>query len=233
MLHHCNVDRLWAYWEAMHPDDASFEGSYSGGSRFATPEGTTITQNSPLVPFSQSNGQFHTTESVKSIQGFGYTYQGLEYWRKSESQMGRDAKRLINRLYSDNGSSSSRLVRRGEATTRYFVRIELDVTEVERPCLVEIYVGGELAGSMVVMAQPASGIIHGGFALDNAIEKTEMSSMDVDSTMDSLEESLEVGIVKVSLPRALQISLTHLKWHNELICKSSARWEPYSGGLGA
>lgn len=199
-MHHCNVDRLWAYWEAMHPDDAIFEDSYSGGSRFATPEGTTITPDSPLKPFSQASGDFHTTRSVRTIQGFGYSYQELEYWQKSEEQMRQDAKRLINRLYSDAEAHTQKLMRREEQTTRYFVNVELDVTEVERPCQVVVYVGGAKAGSLVVMAQPAKGIIHGAFALDDAIAKSGVYGKGTDSTVDSLEASLGLEILKVRRP---------------------------------
>ncbi|KJZ70883.1 hypothetical protein HIM_09748 [Hirsutella minnesotensis 3608] len=50
MLHHTQVDRLWSYWQAIHPDMADFSGSYSGGARFTTPAGSTINQDSPLMP---------------------------------------------------------------------------------------------------------------------------------------------------------------------------------------
>ncbi|KAL3953431.1 hypothetical protein ACCO45_013374 [Purpureocillium lilacinum] len=51
MLHHSNMDRLWAYWQAVRPDEEIFQGSYSGLSRFGSPEGSTITAQSPLQPF--------------------------------------------------------------------------------------------------------------------------------------------------------------------------------------
>ncbi|KAM0539506.1 hypothetical protein ACHAPJ_013647, partial [Fusarium lateritium] len=111
----------------MHPSQGIFSGSYSGGSRYSTPQGTRITPSSPLQPFYKSKGNFHTSESVKNINGFGYTYAGLEYWHMSASQLSSSAKSTVNKLY---GSSSSRRrdveeraeieERADDKTTRYF-----------------------------------------------------------------------------------------------------------------
>lgn len=199
MLHHSNVDRLWAYWQAINPDDSIFQDAYPGGSRYSTPEGTTITADSPLEPFYQPNGEYHTTESVKSIQGFGYAYAGLEYWRKSEEQMRSEAKTLINRLYSNSSTIPRSRFRRAEPSVRYFLEVELDVTQVERPCSVNLRVNGESAGSLIVMQQPRIGTIHGGFPLDKPIQNAAMHGMSMESTLDKIGSSIEVEIVKVRL----------------------------------
>ncbi|PHH74988.1 hypothetical protein CDD80_2711 [Ophiocordyceps camponoti-rufipedis] len=87
MMHHCNADRMWALWSAMNPDSVIFNETYSGGSRWGTPSGSDISPDSPLQPFYQRNGQFHTSRSVQSIKSFGYSYPGLEYWQKSPATM--------------------------------------------------------------------------------------------------------------------------------------------------
>ncbi|OAA74566.1 tyrosinase precursor [Akanthomyces lecanii RCEF 1005] len=99
MLHHSNVDRLWAYWQAMHPEASTFNGAYQGLSRFNTFAGTMIGLDSPLQPFRQTNGDWHTSRSVNSITTFGYSYQGLEYWTKSETELQQSAIQMINSLY--------------------------------------------------------------------------------------------------------------------------------------
>ncbi len=99
MLHHSNVDRLWAYWQAMHPEASTFNGAYQGLSRFNTQAGTMIGLDSPLQPFRQANGDWHTSRSVNSIATFGYAYQGLEYWIKSEAELQQSAVHMINSLY--------------------------------------------------------------------------------------------------------------------------------------
>ncbi|KAF4589100.1 tyrosinase 2 [Ophiocordyceps camponoti-floridani] len=100
MLHHSNVDRFWAYWQALHPEDVIFTDSYRGQSRFTTPAGTTVGPDSPLAPFFGANGQAHTSKTVLSIKDFGYSYEGLEYGAKSDSEIKQSAARMINKLYS-------------------------------------------------------------------------------------------------------------------------------------
>ncbi|KJZ73459.1 hypothetical protein HIM_07253 [Hirsutella minnesotensis 3608] len=80
MLHHTNIDRLYSYWQALRPQFDIFSGSYAGGSRFTTPSGTIITPQTPLMPFFARGGRALTTEAVRSIRNFGYSYAGLEYW---------------------------------------------------------------------------------------------------------------------------------------------------------
>ncbi|KAG5663138.1 hypothetical protein KAF25_001074 [Fusarium avenaceum] len=198
-MHHTQVDRLWAYWQAMHPNQLSFTGSYSGGSRYSTPQGTRITPTSPLNPFYKSRGNFHTSESVKNIKGFGYTYPGLEYWHMSAAQLSSSAKTTINRLY---GSGSSRRrdneERADSKTTRYFANVELDVTEVERPAQVNVYVSGKLVGGLVVMRQPAEGIIHGSFSADQAADTPQLlGACSPTKVADTVTSGLQVEIVKL------------------------------------
>ena len=200
MLHHTNIDRWWAYWQAIRPDEAIFNGSYSGGSRFSTPRGTVITVNSALQPFFQSSGAFHTTRTMNSLQGLGYSYLGLEYWSKSAAQMTQDAKSLINRLYSPDGVSSAfKLAQQPKQTTKYFVNIELDVTQVERPCVVNLYVDDQQIGNFVVMQQPEVGTVSGGFALDDAAKSRTSKGLSPDSVVDSIQKSMQVEIIKVDI----------------------------------
>lgn len=167
MLHHCNVDRYWAYWEAVNPPQAIFNQSYSGGSRFSTPSGTIISQGSPLKPFRNSSGSFHTTSSMRSIKGLGYSYYGLEYWSKSDAEMKDDATQLINRLYSPNSTALISPAPKMQQRVRYFVSVSLEVSEVQRPCSVSVYVGGRKAGEFVILQVPTKGLTHGSLSLDN------------------------------------------------------------------
>ncbi|KAH7312343.1 hypothetical protein B0I35DRAFT_356410 [Stachybotrys elegans] len=197
MLHHTNVDRLWAYWQAIRPEHSLFRRTYSGGSRYSTPGGSSISPRSPLNPFFRRNGEFHTSESVESIQGLGYTYQGLEYWYKTPEQMGQDSRRLINRLYAPSNSSQNSVMRRDEQSTRFFISVSLDVTEVERPCSIEVSLNGQMAGSLVVMGQPDKGTFHGSFGLDEALQSQEMNEMTVEDAAKMIQTGIVVEITKV------------------------------------
>lgn len=102
MLHHANVDRLWAYWQFMREgDQAIFSGSYRGASRWDTPQGTVISTDTPLSPFADWDGNSHTTNSVQSIRDFGYTYDSLSYWNTSSADLAAIAKNTINTLYGN------------------------------------------------------------------------------------------------------------------------------------
>ena len=212
MLHHTNVDRLWAYWQSIHPDHASFSKAYRGGARFSTPSGTVIGPDSPLQPFFKSQYDFHSSRSVGNISTLGYTYQGLEYWEKSEAQMSADSKKLINQLYgpSDQDRSNRMLSRRRNSdgdgdgddenenpTVRYYTHVRVEASEVERPCAVEIYIAGEHSGSLFIMEHPRHGVIHGGFPLENALQTVGMGELSTAKTLESILSSLEVAIVKV------------------------------------
>ncbi|UNI23818.1 Tyrosinase [Purpureocillium takamizusanense] len=195
MLHHSNIDRLWSYWQALKPDQDIFQDSYSGQSRFASPAGKTISSKSPLEPFFGPNRVQHTTESVRSIRGFGYSYEGLEYWNKSPEQMQQDTTRLINRLYS---AQPAPLDRRQETETksRYFARIGVDREEIPKPCQIKLFHGNEEIAGVVVMGQPAVGRMSAGLPLDRFMHPSKMSAMDHDEKTKSIASSLNVKIVK-------------------------------------
>lgn len=269
MLHHANVDRLWAYWQALRPESTTFDYEYRGLPRFSSPGGSIISVNSPLQPFLQTDGTWHTSKSVDSIRTFGYTYEGLDYWKKSTDEMKRDTAQIINKLYGpnsqpwhhDNGnkkpsstssavpsaatktpSSTSKVAPSiGKApssatktssaviesaspinetpssvnttspvsnqpvpsvdqdTVRFFANVSIDVTHLPfRPCSIDVYVGGRQAGSMVIMKQPAEGILYDGFPLDHAIRASGLDrGISVDEILARAEASLKVVISKV------------------------------------
>lgn len=203
MLHHANVDRLWAYWQFIRPTQAIFKSSYKGGARFNSRDGATITPNSPLQPFYQSNGQFHTPNSVTSIRNFGYTYEGLEYWRKSSDTMKKDATAIINRLY---GPSSSKKAKRDDATlTRYFAQIQVDVEQLDRPCAIGLFVNTTSVGNFIVLMQPATGLFYGKFSLDRAADPVDLADSKTTVVVNDILAGLRVEIKNVSLPHTCRI----------------------------
>ncbi|EQL01140.1 tyrosinase 2 [Ophiocordyceps sinensis CO18] len=68
MLHHAFVDRLWSFWQALRPDQDVFSTPYPARARFSTAAGTPVTFDSPLQPFFNPNGGFHTTVSYSSAR---------------------------------------------------------------------------------------------------------------------------------------------------------------------
>ncbi|KAH8658549.1 tyrosinase [Ilyonectria robusta] len=195
MLHHTNIDRLWAYWQFIRPSQAIFSGSYQGSARFNTREGATITPNSPLQPFYASAGRFHTSTSVASIRGFGYTYEGLEYWRKSASQLTTDATQLINRLYGPSSAKRSVEKRAGELT-RYFASIRVNAEELDRPCSIGLFVNTTNVGNFIVLMQPATGEFNGKFSLDRAAPPEELAGEKPKNVVDDILAGIRISITK-------------------------------------
>lgn len=181
----------------MKPRHKIFRMPYKGGSRFATPSGSMITPDSPLKPFRDADGEFHTTKSVANIKDFGYSYYGLEYWAKTEKQMSKEAVRLINRLYGDNPSESAKVLSQGNGRRRYLANIRLDVAELKRPASVNVYVSGHKAGGIIIMAQPRKGILHGVIPLDDALRAARLQRSNVNEVVDSIQSSITVTITKV------------------------------------
>ena len=189
-LHHTNIDRIWALWQAIRPKDAGWSVPYTGGSRYGTPGGSTISATSPLQPFFQANGNFHTAQSVKSYTKMGYAYQGLEYWQKTAKQMTSDAKALVNQLYGPGTNS-----KRTNKQARYFVEMSLELSEIERPCNFVASIKGNEAGRMVIMEMPASGILYGGLPIDDAVVESGVEGMQGD-TLTTIQGLIQAQLVK-------------------------------------
>ncbi|KAJ6436039.1 Tyrosinase [Purpureocillium lavendulum] len=196
LFHHANIDRLWAYWEALHKESSTFTGSYAGRSRFSTPAGTVITPESPLQPFFNKDGSFHTSTSVTETKAFGYSYQGLEYWNSSDTDLKLAATNLINKLYGPTNISTAARSLKQEQTTRFFLRIQLDEAEVEGPSWISVYLRGVLAGEMLVTSQPAAGVTHGGFTIDDAVQRAGFRNGANDTLLKAVQSSITVDITK-------------------------------------
>lgn len=194
MLHHANVDRLWAYWQYIKPGQATFTNSYYGQSRFGSAQGTLITPDSPLQPFFDTQSRMHTTRSVANIDGMGYSYEGLQYWNMSSTDLQKSAIALINEKYGNQGWSS----KRNRVPSQYFARFEIDRTHVERPSTVAVFIDGSKAGDVAVMPQPAVGIMKGSFMVDSFVQDTLDKTAGSNGTIASIAHLVSIEVTKVS-----------------------------------
>ena len=195
MLHHTHVDRLWAYWQYINPAEAVFKDSYYGQSRYSTPQNTIITPDSPLQPFYDAKNTYYTSRKLSSLQGFGYSYAGLEYWKMNPSQLKTSATQLVNKLYAASWAVAKRDV--PEDKTRYFARIQLDRIEVERPCAVAVFIDGKPAGSVPVLQLPERGILRHSLAIDKVISDAFAGPSPTNGTIESIDHLVEIEIHKV------------------------------------
>ena len=110
-LHHCNVDRLWAMWQATHP--GVYLQPEPGSPTFALSGNGDDTITTPLYPFRNANGREWNSDQIKRAEDiftYGYSYPEVPQGR-STNALRRFTNRRINRLYgespTDNGEGKT------------------------------------------------------------------------------------------------------------------------------
>jgi len=82
-LHHANVDRLFALWQACHPDSWTAPGTKydSGNGTVTLPESEKVLDDdTQLTPFrSDEKGGYWTAKGLRDIHKLGYTFPELEF----------------------------------------------------------------------------------------------------------------------------------------------------------
>ncbi|KAI0398042.1 Di-copper centre-containing protein [Xylariaceae sp. FL0594] len=124
-FHHCNVDRLFALWQAVNQnrpkknwfDDPSEQLPDDGN--WSLPEGTMDTPTTNLAPFhSDAVGTYYTPDKVRDWTTLGYSYPELQPWLEKyvngagnfdEDAYIADVQSQIEKLYSPGSSSSKAL----------------------------------------------------------------------------------------------------------------------------
>ncbi|KAF3932010.1 Tyrosinase [Dactylellina cionopaga] len=88
-LHHCNVDRLIAIWQAANPALGLVNNASAATSSYQQfKPGSGITLNTPLLPFKHADGSWWTSQDVfdvRSIWDYGYGYPEVPCARKSNT----------------------------------------------------------------------------------------------------------------------------------------------------
>lgn len=101
-LHHAQVDRLVAIWQAIHPY-TYIKPKASTITTYYVPVGTIQDENSPLAPFHKNGeGGFYTGQTVRRLKTFGYSYPELVYWSKTGSDvlsLQKEVISTVNGLY--------------------------------------------------------------------------------------------------------------------------------------
>jgi len=108
-----NVDRLFALWQAIHPDgrDSFVTAQPTESGTFTTAVGSTETETSPLTPFYNAADSFWTSDGVRSTLTLGYAYPETQSWNfATPEELQSSVADAVNRLYG--GSSVASMVRR-------------------------------------------------------------------------------------------------------------------------
>jgi tyrosinase len=116
-LHHANIDRLFAMWQAINPQSYVVPTVNTFGT-YAEPRGFVDNEDSGLLPFHSDNGtSFWTSSGVRSTRVFGYTYPDLFDWNTSEATLASNIRARVNKLYNPTFVSLTGGQRRSVSTT--------------------------------------------------------------------------------------------------------------------
>ncbi|RMZ86852.1 hypothetical protein DV736_g5924, partial [Chaetothyriales sp. CBS 134916] len=107
-LHHANVDRQLAMWQALYPDSYVQAEVNNYGSYYEL-KGSIDTGSTPLAPFhnSDNGSSMWTSDDVRSLAAFHYSYPELPYWRMNASELQANVRNEVNELYNP-GSATQR-----------------------------------------------------------------------------------------------------------------------------
>ncbi|KAF1842823.1 Di-copper centre-containing protein [Cucurbitaria berberidis CBS 394.84] len=102
MLHHANVDRLFALYQAAHPNSTMEPFKLRNGNRFLE-DGQMVNNRTALLPFRKESGDFWTTKDCWNHTVLGYTYPETQPWKYDSDEDYRVAiKAIISNLYGGN-----------------------------------------------------------------------------------------------------------------------------------
>lgn len=251
MLHHANVDRLIALWQAVYHNSSIYTIADYEPALYGTAAGL-AGRRTPLKPFYDGDGDFHTSESVRDIAVFGYTYPELQPTTPggqlasvSAQELSSYVKFRVNALYADNatttaapyGSASSARrfggPRNAQGPTEgsvflsktWSVALQVDKAQIPLPATVDCYLGASLAGTMALLGIPAAGTTHSTIPLDGALAAALADVGDVEAVLEFLAQNMRFEVHKVSLSPPF-LWLSHAHEHRVTVLPMSLRLVP-------
>lgn len=217
MLHHANVDRLIALWQAIYYNSTIYTiGDYEAA-LYGTAAGF-VGVATPLKPFYDTAENFHTSTSVKNIGVFGYTYPELQptstdgqQVMASPEELSRYVKFKVNALYTENSTKYERAFQQyrshrtshgagtGEMKEKtWSIVIQVDKVQVPLPATVNCYIGEELIGKMALLQIPTLGVTHSTIPLDGALATSAGVNLgDEDNVLEFLDQAMKFDLEKV------------------------------------
>jgi tyrosinase len=220
-LHHANVDRIFALWQAIYPDSfIPAEGLGDNYGTFTIAPGTTEYSSTGLTPFTSSTtGSMYTSDTARALKNWGYTYPEISDWNQTTAQLTATVIAKVNALYNPSGASfrRKRHPRDMSSTTQYewFVNIQVAKSDLQNSSVIFIFLGeppavastwkgaSNLAGSLFVSVPPNYSMgdnkryTYGEVPLKEALAKVSISDYSEATVASYLKENLEWRIQKV------------------------------------
>lgn len=163
MLHHAQVDRLVAMWQAINYNDAMFTSTFDTTEAiWGTPDNFAFTQDYVLKPFYKPDKQnMYTSRDVVSTRTFGYTYPELLDWTMSQSQLSATIKSYVNSKYgtsSTKGTITKRDAAPPSKIYQYQAKITLDRSDIILPAQFVLTLNNTVAGTASLLSMPMNGM---------------------------------------------------------------------------
>ncbi|KAF2019892.1 tyrosinase [Aaosphaeria arxii CBS 175.79] len=108
MLHHCNVDRLYALYQALHPNQTFENATIGRNGNFVLENHAWVHGDTELKPFWDTRTSFWTPNKARHTTALGYAYPETQPWAfESEGEYKVSVEESVERLYG--GSERGRL----------------------------------------------------------------------------------------------------------------------------
>ncbi|EPS44933.1 hypothetical protein H072_1090 [Dactylellina haptotyla CBS 200.50] len=153
-LHHNNIDRMLAIWQAANPGVYLEADAAVPTFQRHVGDGVKDGMDTQLYPWKHPDGSWWTSNDVKdvtSIWGYGYGYPEVpcSYKGKSSSELDDFATSQINTLYNDDADANTKLKGRatskattsGSSTTEWAVNILVDQSELPGTFAIYAFMG--------------------------------------------------------------------------------------------
>jgi len=162
-LHHANVDRLYAMWQAIYPD-AWIQNQQNNVGTFYTPPNTIENATWPLAPFHKdANGNMFDSDDVRDTKTFGYAYREVIDWNVTKEELSKNVITAVNQIYNPNGSGGvtskrshgKRFVDNKAATAannQYVLNIVVDKSKTNGSMTMNFDINNHTVGSYPVLA---------------------------------------------------------------------------------
>ncbi|RDL38192.1 uncharacterized protein BP5553_05625 [Venustampulla echinocandica] len=209
-LHHANLDRLVALWEAINPDQF-LTPAVDGSGTFTHPIGENITVSTPLTPFTTDDGVTpYNSNTARYTKFFGYSYPEIQDWlpEQTPEQLAKNVTAFVNTAYNPTMALSARNSARDTAQNgqvrEWAVSIRgLNTALSAEGYVVDISLNNSHVGEMVVIAPPKAAVAAGlntttnhVIDLSEELGKVGVDTQDVGAVVEYLKANLGSSVLK-------------------------------------
>jgi tyrosinase len=205
MLHHSNVDRLIAMWQAVYYNESTMSSTTTTNGAFGSVKGD-ATPDTPLKPFFLDvNGTFHTSRTAAQTKTFGYTYPEINDWSRTKDELRDFVINRVNVLYGDGAANVPKQTVKGFIKGRgpvlpsvaYTAEVQVERSEVPLPCSIDVRLQDHTLATISLLGMPMSGMVYSSIPLGAPLQNLSIKNMPEDTLIPYLQKNLRVEVRRV------------------------------------